>query len=97
MVSSEDEATRAVRVHGRVQGVGFRWWTRRQALRLGLVGDVRNLPTGGVEVHACGTPEALSELADALLAGPPTSSVTSVESIEPNPSMPRDDFHIEVR
>ena len=34
-------------VHGRVQGVGFRWWTHREAERLGIGGTVRNRPDGG--------------------------------------------------
>ena len=35
-------------VHGRVQGVGFRWWTRARALELGLVGHATNHPDGRV-------------------------------------------------
>ncbi|MBZ8178082.1 acylphosphatase [Corynebacterium poyangense] len=41
-------------VHGTVQGVGFRWWTRSQALSLGLAGSARNLPDGRVCVVAEG-------------------------------------------
>ncbi len=41
-------------VHGRVQGVGFRWWTRARALELSLVGWARNLDDGRVEVVAEG-------------------------------------------
>lgn len=41
-------------VHGRVQGVGFRWWTRARALELGLVGSATNLEDGRVEVVAEG-------------------------------------------
>jgi acylphosphatase len=44
-------------VSGRVQGVGFRWWTRARALELGLQGWARNRPDGRVEVVAEG-PEA---------------------------------------
>lgn len=44
-------------VHGMVQGVGFRWWTRSQALELGLRGSASNLRDGRVEVVAEG-PEA---------------------------------------
>lgn len=42
-------------VHGRVQGVGFRWWTRCRALERGLVGYARNLTDGRVEVVSEGT------------------------------------------
>jgi acylphosphatase len=56
-------------VDGLVQGVGFRWWTRRRALRLGLVGEARNLPDGRVEVIAEGDQRACDELL-AALGGP---------------------------
>ena len=42
-------------VHGEVQGVGFRWWTRARALELGLAGSASNLADGRVEVVAEGT------------------------------------------
>ena len=51
-------------VTGRVQGVGFRWWTRARALELGLSGWARNLDDGRVEVVA----EGPREHAEALLA-----------------------------
>ena len=41
-------------VHGRVQGVGFRWWTRSRALELGLTGSASNLADGRVAVVAEG-------------------------------------------
>lgn len=53
-------------VRGRVQGVGFRWWTRAVALELGLDGHARNLPDGRVEVVAEGPPEAVERLLAAL-------------------------------
>lgn len=49
-------------VKGVVQGVGFRWWTRSQALELGLVGYARNLTDGRVEVCAQGPRAAVDEL-----------------------------------
>jgi acylphosphatase len=56
-------------VRGRVQGVGFRWWTRSRALELGLVGSARNLPDGRVAVVAEGPRPACSQLLDTLRAG----------------------------
>ncbi len=53
-------------VKGRVQGVGFRWWTRSQALALSLVGYARNLPDGRVEVCAQGERAAIEELEELL-------------------------------
>jgi acylphosphatase len=49
-------------VKGRVQGVGFRWWTRARALELGLVGSATNLDDGRVEVVAEGPQEAADRL-----------------------------------
>ena len=49
-------------VHGRVQGVGFRWWTRSRALELGLTGYASNRPDGRVQVVAQGTRDACEQL-----------------------------------
>jgi acylphosphatase len=74
-------ARRAVRllVSGRVQGVGFRWWTVGEARALGLDGWVRNLRDGRVEVLAIGEDRAVDRLTSALAGGPPGSKVDSVE------------------
>ena len=61
-------------VRGRVQGVGFRWWTRARALELGLAGHARNLPDGRVEVCAQGDPEAVEALVRLLQEQPSTRS-----------------------
>jgi acylphosphatase len=71
------------RVLGRVQGVGFRWWTARQARALGLAGTVRNRPDGAVEVEAAGPAGALERLHRALQEGPPGARVVALESLEP--------------
>jgi acylphosphatase len=57
-------------VRGHVQGVGFRWWTRSQALQLGLVGWARNLSDGRVEVLAQGAQASVRELIGRLEADP---------------------------
>ncbi|TCP52006.1 acylphosphatase [Tamaricihabitans halophyticus] len=56
-------------VHGQVQGVGFRWWTRSRGLELGLVGSARNLPDGRVEVIAEGARARCEQLLAALRSG----------------------------
>ncbi len=66
-------------VHGRVQGVFFRDFTRRQAWALGLTGYVRNLPDGTVEVIAEGPQEALQKLLDQTGAGPSGARVDRVD------------------
>lgn len=68
-------------VTGRVQGVGFRWWTRSLAVRLGVTGSVRNLPDGSVAVHARGTDDQLRHLAAELADGPPGARVSSVDPL----------------
>ncbi|MGB3828448.1 MAG: acylphosphatase [Ornithinimicrobium sp.] len=62
MAERQDTTRAVIFVRGRVQNVGFRWWTRAQALELGLVGHARNLPDGRVEVMAQGTPENVQTL-----------------------------------
>ena len=69
-------------VRGRVQGVGFRYFVQREAIRLGLAGWVRNLDDGRVEVHAQGAPAALGDLSGALHRGPRFSDVRGVEEKE---------------
>ncbi|NAZ82328.1 acylphosphatase [Kineococcus sp. R8] len=59
-------------VSGSVQGVGFRWWTKAQALELGLAGSAANRPDGRVEVVAEGPVEALDELLARLREQPST-------------------------
>jgi acylphosphatase len=68
-----------IRIHGRVQGVGFRWFVREEARRLGLSGRVANLPDGGVEVEAGGEPSSLERLRRALEVGPTGATVERLE------------------
>jgi acylphosphatase len=65
-------------VRGRVQGVGFRWWTRLRARELGLVGWARNTPDGRVEVVAEGDRAACEELLAALRGGNTPGRVEAV-------------------
>ncbi len=50
-----------VRIRGRVQGVGFRYWTRDEAWELGLSGWVRNEPDGSVRLQLQGEPPDIEE------------------------------------
>jgi acylphosphatase len=81
---SEDRAVR-IRLTGRVQGVGFRWFTRRAAQDLGLAGKVRNLPDGRVEVEVAGNTEKLDTFREGLRKGPPGARVTHLEEEELSP------------
>jgi acylphosphatase len=72
-------------VSGRVQGVGFRYFTQDIAAREGLTGRVRNLPDGSVEVVAEGDSDSLQRLEAALWRGPSHARVenVAVESATP--------------
>ncbi|MBS0295338.1 MAG: acylphosphatase [Proteobacteria bacterium] len=65
-------------VEGRVQGVGYRWWTLGQARRLGLYGWVRNRLDGTVEILAIGADAAIDALAEACRQGPSPARVSAV-------------------
>jgi acylphosphatase len=69
-------------VSGVVQGVGFRYFTVRQARELGISGWVRNTPDGKVEIVAEGEKWQLEEFAKSLKVGPAHSSVTGIEVTE---------------
>ena len=69
-----------VLVSGRVQGVGFRYYTQQAAQRLALVGWVRNLRDGRVEAVAEGERETLEQLLSAIRRGPPSSLVEDVQA-----------------
>lgn len=66
------------RVEGRVQGVGFRWYTMKHGRALGLSGWVLNNEDGSVELVAEGEESKLRELLVAIHRGPPASQVRSV-------------------
>ena len=72
-------------VSGRVQGVGFRYWTTGKARHLGLVGWVRNRRDGRVEVLAFGEKSALDSLAKDLERGPPGAQVEAVQEAPVTP------------
>ena len=70
---------RRLRIHGRVQGVGFRYALLEEARRLGLTGWVRNRPDGSVEAVADGPADALDALVRWANHGPPAAAVTRVD------------------
>ncbi len=67
------------RITGRVQGVGFRFFTRQAAQELGVGGWVRNCRDGSVEAVAVGSQEQLAAFEEAIGRGPAGSRVTAVE------------------
>ena len=85
-----DESRLAVILHGRVQGVAFRWWARREATRVGIRGTVRNLPDGSVEVRAAGPAAVLASFLEALRLGPPGAHVERTELLSTAGELPPD-------
>ena len=86
---------RAYRITGRVQGVGFRWFTSRVAKELDISGTVQNHPDGSVRVHAKGAPVLLDQLETTIGRGPAAARVEAVESMEPSQEVKTDGFRIE--
>ncbi|PDT12678.1 acylphosphatase [Rhizobium sp. J15] len=78
-MSDQYEAVRA-RISGKVQGVGFRMWTRDEALRLGVTGWVRNDADGSVAALIAGPDGAISAMIERLKRGPASASVSGVET-----------------
>lgn len=78
---SEQRIVRVV-IRGRVQGVGFRWWTAGQARDLGLGGWVRNRRDGTVEAVFRGSPAVVERMLAACREGPPSARVEAVEQHE---------------
>ena len=76
-------ASMRLRVRGRVQGVGFRWFVRVHARRLKLAGWVENHADGSVEIAASGEPEKLNELSRIVRRGPDGAEISNVEELPP--------------
>lgn len=81
-MSSDEVGTVRFHVFGRVQGVGFRWWTQSRARHLGVAGTARNLEDGSVEVIATGTKGLLEAMERELRSGPPAARVERVSRSE---------------
>ncbi len=84
-----------IRVYGVVQGVGYRAFAMQRAERLGLVGYVRNLDDGSVEVYAEGEKQAIEALIKELEEGPFLARVEKVDVQWVEPSGSYEEFRIE--
>ena len=81
-------------IGGRVQGVGFRWFTHDAAAREGLHGWVRNLADGRVEVFVEGDGESVRRLEAAVRRGPASARVEEFSTEEHAPSGRTEGFEI---
>jgi acylphosphatase len=93
-VTSRETRQVCWRLSGRVQGVGFRWFVRQAAVRLGVNGDVANLADGRVEIRAQGRSDQLAGLLAAARRGPPAARVDRVETLALDEAMAFDGFDI---
>ncbi len=82
------------RVTGRVQGVGYRWWTREIATELGVCGTAENSPDGAVVVYATAPAEVLEAFAMQLAKGPWMARVDRVERVPSEGRLSRERFEI---
>jgi acylphosphatase len=69
-------------VHGRVQGVGFRYFVQHVGNRLGLVGNVRNCPDSTVEIVVQGSEKKIAEFVKQVEKGPALARVQRVEVVD---------------
>jgi acylphosphatase len=84
----------ALKLYGRVQGVGFREFVRHHATVLRLRGWVRNAPDGTVELLAAGDPDALDQLRQYVASGPPWAKVERVDDMVSDDAPLEEDFRI---
>jgi acylphosphatase len=78
----DDQKAKRYYVSGIVQGVGYRYFAQRMAVRLTVTGYTRNLRDGRVEVYAIGPVESHTALRAALERGPQSASVSRVTEEE---------------
>lgn len=74
-----ERIARRLRVHGRVQGVGYRNYIEFKAAQHAVGGWVRNCSDGSVEAVVCGTPDAVAALIECAKRGPRASAVERVD------------------
>jgi len=69
-----------ITISGQVQGVGFRYYTKLQADKLGITGWVRNLDDGRVETCICGSEDQLTRMQTWLKHGPESAKITHFDN-----------------
>lgn len=78
-----DTISKHLIISGRVQGVGFRYFTYRAAKELNIKGWVKNLQDGTVETVFTGSPENVNNMQEKLKEGPARAKVQNIEEVEP--------------
>lgn len=82
-------------ISGAVQGVGFRYFVLRAAARHQVLGTVRNLADGRVEVLAEGARQAIDDFKQDLATGPTLANVTDLEETDLPVTGRFRDFHVD--
>lgn len=91
------EVTLKIVIKGRVQGVGYRYFTKRRADELGITGHVKNNADGSVEIQARGEDAKMQQFLHKLKQGPENASVKKLDITETqkiNYILKSDRFHI---
>jgi len=83
-----------IRITGRVQGVCFRYYAKREANQLGVTGYAHNLPDGSVEALICGSAKQLNDMQRWLSHGPEMAHVDHVQTSKETPEHIPSDFRI---
>lgn len=92
-MSEKVAVTRRYVVRGRVQRVGFRWFTQRVADAFDIAGRVRNTDDGSVEIVATGSAENLRSFKEQIEIGPDGARVDRVDDAE-HPDEGYRGFHV---
>lgn len=77
--------TKHLRIHGKVQGVGYRAWIIQTATKLNVNGWVRNRNDGTVEAVTSGSPENIERLIEYCYEGPMTARVSHIDIRDAQP------------
>lgn len=83
-----------VKVGGRVQGIGFRWFVRETGASMGVSGWVRNLSDGSVELEAQAEPQKLDRFIDAIKTRHPHARIDDFQTRDLPPRTSESDFEI---
>jgi acylphosphatase len=80
-MNGSETVQKHLKIRGRVQGVGFRYFTRQNARALGIHGWVRNMPDGSVETVITGSAEQVEQMAERLQDGTVSAKVDEIEEL----------------
>ncbi|MDD5178032.1 MAG: acylphosphatase [Candidatus Nanoarchaeia archaeon] len=81
-------------ISGRVQMVGFRFFTRMHAKKLNLSGFIKNLSNGKVEALFIGKKENINKILELCKKGPLFAKVTNIEILKDNPEFDNEEFEV---